>query len=372
MKTYGIFLVLISLLVLQSCESNGLKTSGGDDSSYPKIVSISTGFDGKAVYGYPVTIKGEGFSSGQNGNAVMFGDSLITELVRSTGKEIIVNAPVLEDYAVPVTVISDGIKSSPVVLCYDEFRCDSVLIFRNAEAVRLREGVVWTSTMTTWQGEPRSLNVISIVPSETNVIGIACPSGYETTSSQGEELGALAAINAAYFGGSGHDGFVRIGGEVIRTGSENCAAFFADAVFSLTGNEPAIRYVNGNAGAAGIDAPDVVCCGPLLLYAGMRRDMEMQESHNNVSHPRTAIGITEDGKVLFVTVDGRAPSNAVGMSTELLARFMKVVGAEYALNLDGGGSTTMWIQGKGVVNHPSDGGWDARQERKVGSIIYLK
>jgi exopolysaccharide biosynthesis protein len=42
------------------------------------------------------------------------------------------------------------------------------------------------------------------------------------------------------------------------------------------------------------------------------------------------------------------------------------------MNLDDGGSTTMWIKGKGVVNHPPDGAWDALKERKVGSIIYLK
>lgn len=370
MKKPVIFIFLLSLLALSSCESNDMSTSGDD--TLPEIISISTEFGGMAVYGCPITITGSDFSSDPKGNAVMFGDSLITELVRSTECEITVNAPVLEDYTVPVMVISDGIKSKPVVLRYDEFRCDSVTIFRNAEVVKLREGVVWTSAMTTWQGEPRSLNVISIVPSETNIIGIACPSGYETTSSQGESLGALAAINAAYFGGSAHDGFVRIGGEVIKTGGYDCAAFLADAVFMLAGNLPSIRYVKGNAGAAEVDAPDVVCCGPLLIYAGMRRNMDMQEQHNNVSHPRTAIGITSDGKVLFVTVDGRAPANAVGMSTELLARFMKVIGAEYAMNLDGGGSTTMWIKGKGVVNHPSDGGWDAGKERKVGSIIYLK
>ena len=63
------------------------------------------------------------------------------------------------------------------------------------------------------------------------------------------------------------------------------------------------------------------------------------------------------------------------MSSELLARYMKLLGAYSALNLDGGGSTTMWIKGKGVVNHTSQGGtssWDSPKERSVGSIIYVK
>jgi exopolysaccharide biosynthesis protein len=79
--------------------------------------------------------------------------------------------------------------------------------------------------------------------------------------------------------------------------------------------------------------------------------------------------------VLFVTVDGRFPGLAVGMSSELLAKYMKILGAYSALNLDGGGSTTMWIKDKGVVNHTSQGGtssWDTPKERSVGSIIYVK
>jgi exopolysaccharide biosynthesis protein len=63
------------------------------------------------------------------------------------------------------------------------------------------------------------------------------------------------------------------------------------------------------------------------------------------------------------------------MSSELLAKYMKILGAHAALNLDGGGSTTMWIKDKGVVNHTSQGGtgsWDNPKERSVGSIIYVK
>ena len=101
----------------------------------------------------------------------------------------------------------------------------------------------------------------------------------------------------------------------------------------------------------------------------------MTSDHNKTSHPRTAIGVTDDNRLLFVTVDGRFPGLAVGMSSADLAIYMKTLGAKAALNLDGGGSTTMWIQGKGVVNHTSQGGtssWDNPVERSVGSIIYVK
>ena len=71
--------------------------------------------------------------------------------------------------------------------------------------------------------------------------------------------------------------------------------------------------------------------------------------------PRTALGTTANGTILMAVVDGRRSDYSVGMTLEGLARFMKDEGAVRAVNLDGGGSTTMWVKGN-VVNRPSDGG----------------
>ncbi len=70
--------------------------------------------------------------------------------------------------------------------------------------------------------------------------------------------------------------------------------------------------------------------------------------------PRTAAGITEDGRLLLVTVNGRQPGLSTGMTLEELAGLMLELGARDAVNLDGGGSTTMVIRGR-VFNFPSDG-----------------
>ncbi len=70
-------------------------------------------------------------------------------------------------------------------------------------------------------------------------------------------------------------------------------------------------------------------------------------------HPRTAIASLGEGKILIVTVDGRQPSLSVGMSLAELAQLLLEFGARDAINLDGGGSTTMVIDGR-VVNSPSD------------------
>jgi len=69
-------------------------------------------------------------------------------------------------------------------------------------------------------------------------------------------------------------------------------------------------------------------------------------------HPRTGVGLTSDGSALFVTADGRR-GTAVGMTLREFARLMRSLGAVWAVNLDGGASTTMVIRGA-VRNSPSD------------------
>lgn len=83
-------------------------------------------------------------------------------------------------------------------------------------------------------------------------------------------------------------------------------------------------------------------------------------------HPRTAVALTAEQRVLFVVVDGRRKRYSVGMTLAELAELLRSLGATWALNLDGGGSTTMVIDGE-VVNRPSDPGG----ERGVSSALLL-
>jgi Tol biopolymer transport system component/exopolysaccharide biosynthesis protein len=88
-------------------------------------------------------------------------------------------------------------------------------------------------------------------------------------------------------------------------------------------------------------------------------------------HPRTGIGVTATGRILLVAVDGRS-TRSKGMTLVRFGRLMRELNASFALNLDGGGSTTMWVDPKGrrqkgrVVNRPSDG-----SERKVSSAVLV-
>jgi exopolysaccharide biosynthesis protein len=83
-------------------------------------------------------------------------------------------------------------------------------------------------------------------------------------------------------------------------------------------------------------------------------------------HPRTAIARLNDGKLLLLAVDGRQPGYSTGMSLTALAELLLEFGATDAINLDGGGSTTIFLNGK-VVNKPSD----ASGERPVSDAILI-
>ena len=107
-------------------------------------------------------------------------------------------------------------------------------------------------------------------------------------------------------------------------------------------------------------------------------DTEHPWYHQGVRHPRTAIGITGDNRLIMFTVDGRL-TNCKGFTAKELTRFLiKYFDPKYAMNLDGGGSTTLCVAGYGdpsthVVNYPCDNGKkDHAGERTVQTFFYIK
>jgi exopolysaccharide biosynthesis protein len=92
-----------------------------------------------------------------------------------------------------------------------------------------------------------------------------------------------------------------------------------------------------------------------------------------VTQPRTAIGYSRNGRYLYLVVaDGRQPFYSEGMTTAELAKLMISLGAQYAMNLDGGGSSTMVVQDRAgharVLNSPIDSYIPGR-ERPVGNHL---
>lgn len=130
----------------------------------------------------------------------------------------------------------------------------------------------------------------------------------------------------------------------------------AGAEWLRTHARPGIRLavrLELNRTAPGCDALDIVGGGPRLVRNGKIAVGSEGFGHAAPRHPRTAVAVTKRGTILFVTVDGRQPSS-IGMRLGELAGELLALGALDAMNLDGGGSTTMVVRDR-VRNSPSDG-----------------
>ena len=107
---------------------------------------------------------------------------------------------------------------------------------------------------------------------------------------------------------------------------------------------------------------DVVGGAPLLLLDGAPTGVCEPACG---PQPRTGVGVTSSGKILLVVVDGRQPRWSLGPTSTEFAQIMADLGAVTALNLDGGGSSEMVVEGE-VVNRPSDG-----HERSITNAILV-
>jgi hypothetical protein len=114
-------------------------------------------------------------------------------------------------------------------------------------------------------------------------------------------------------------------------------------------------------------ALDVMGGNPVLLRRGRVVAPATCASYFCGRNPRTGVGMTPRGRMLLVTVDGRQDRRSVGMNLAQFARLFRRLGATRAINIDGGGSTTMVVRGR-VINRPSD----ASGERPVGSALLVR
>ncbi|MEP6759065.1 MAG: phosphodiester glycosidase family protein [Actinomycetota bacterium] len=122
-----------------------------------------------------------------------------------------------------------------------------------------------------------------------------------------------------------------------------------------------IGWTNDSPGAM-----DIVSGSALILKGGVLQYASKCRLDLCQRNPRTVAGVTATGKVILLVVDGRS-SGSIGLTLYELGQQMKALGAVDAVNLDGGGSATMWIKGLGVVNHPTD----STGERPVSNGIVI-
>jgi hypothetical protein len=102
------------------------------------------------------------------------------------------------------------------------------------------------------------------------------------------------------------------------------------------------------------DANDVMGGDPVLVRNGSVAVTSACSTSVCHVNPRTGIGVQADGRLLLVVVDGRQPKYSTGLTMVAFARLMRKLGAVSAINLDGGGASTMVVRDE-IVNRPSDG-----------------
>ena len=198
------------------------------------------------------------------------------------------------------------------------------------------------------------------------------------TSQAALDSGAIVAINGSFYNTRPPYNsvcYLKINGEVIfersgKMGDRDGGAVLIDdrgRVSVEQGDPDDPQWVSTRT------EPSIIGSGPMMLQDGQRIDMGTG-AFVTLRHPRTAIG-TSGNKVYLVTVDGRSKGNSLGVNLNELANILKWLGAENALNLDGGGSTTMYIEGQpenGIVNRPCDTQkFDRQGERRVSNSLLL-
>lgn len=189
--------------------------------------------------------------------------------------------------------------------------------------------------------------------------------------------GAAVAVNTNFYGGGFQPcGMVMGDGELWTDAYQGAGEGSCSHTVAVgPGNDVSFHDTWGIPnGPAPSGAHEVATGMPTLVRGGAIVDEAELEGasypdHMATAQPRTAICLHEDGHTMILAVvDGREAGVRTGMRAITLARFMKGLGCRDAVNLDGGGSTTMFVEGQapypgrptGVVNRTSDG-----QERAV-------
>jgi len=203
------------------------------------------------------------------------------------------------------------------------------------------------------------------------------PSRLRTVSDMAAENNALVAVNGNFFDmkNGGAVDFTRVSGQVInvnRKGKDEKLDFHQKAAIVIDKGRLAIKKWDGLTNwEEWLKEPDIMLNGPLLLFNKQNERLD-SVAFNVARHPRTCVGITRRGHLILLVVDGRQ-ANSAGMSLFELTKIMRWLGCVSAINFDGGGSSTLWVRDKGVINYPTDNKqWDHEGARKVANILYLK
>ncbi len=254
-----------------------------------------------------------------------------------------------------------AISAAGAFIAYDRGRPLPV-----ATRERLFDGITYTRSV---RWSPRAIIIhaitidlrghgIRVLVTPPDERGAQYPLKARTTSQFLQEFGVQVAVNgdgfSPWWSYSVADYYPHVGDAVQPRGN---AASRGKVYWTSQAAVPTLYISSRN--QLSFDAPakpfNAISGETLLLMGGQL----IPELDNSVTQPRTAVGYSKNGRYMYlVVVDGRQPLYSEGMTMKELASLMLSLGAQYAMNLDGGGSSTMVVEGRDgqprVLNSPID------------------
>ncbi len=366
-------LIAIPLFVVTSCSDKADKEK---IFSPPSITSMTA----TCFYNSTVVITGKGFSPNKEDNIVKFG-AVSGTVIEAKSTSLSVKAPDLASATtVDVTVTNSGLISNAKTI---EVDVDQNKIATYAWAsTTTKPGVIYKSGKFSLFGSAqRSLYILDVTLDASNTLGIGVATSNISTTAMSNNYNAVAGVNAGYFKLSGSydkDPYIRIDGATVQSGDLNVNSVFTNSVLIVNENVATVRkftqdHYNQNLIAAATpfaQAKNMIVCGPMLVTSGKIESLDMSISHNSSLAARTGLGVTADGKRVFLVVVDTG-GGFTGITTLQLAKILQALGAVDAMNFDGGGSSTMFVKNQGdsgLVNSPNGGTY----QRPVRSIVYVK
>ena len=236
-------------------------------------------------------------------------------------------------------------------------------------------------TSDTLLGLPQEIFIVTIDPSiSSSALSLTYSDYRKKTSDQAMEQQGDIAINGSFFNmDTGEPAcFLKINDTIRGVSRYDLKPnYFLDqlddaAVVVTPDNLLKIIQKPSCGGWESLDQyPDVMVSGPLLIWNKELVKLDTIPFNRN-RYARTGACTTTTGKIVFFTVDGGA-DQASGMTMHEFALLMESQNCEEGINLDGGGSTTLWMKQQKIVNHPTDNKvFDHYGERPVSSVILLK
>jgi exopolysaccharide biosynthesis protein len=193
------------------------------------------------------------------------------------------------------------------------------------------------------------------------------------------ENNALGAVNGGFFNTKrgGSVDFIKINKKILDSASYSVKKEMPEhSLSAITIDNNKIEIVKGGEKhywEKSLPQQSILVTGPLLIHNNEEQELRINAFNNN-RHPRTCACVTNDNNLLLITVDGRN-AMAQGMNLHELTYLSKMLNCKDAINLDGGGSSTMYIKGQpfdGVVNYPCDNKqFDHLGERAVSNVFMI-